>query len=81
MGKFFDDDRELEWYAFDDHGDDPSRAPRYAPHMASVMFEPFVKNGPSSKLHVRSYGGNPFNSVYEGTTHTPFTGLDHGGRG
>ncbi len=41
---FFNENKELYWYAHDQYGENPGRAPRYAPHMASVMFEPFIKD-------------------------------------
>lgn len=56
MSDFFNENRELYWYAHDTHGESPAKAPMYAPHMAGVMFEPFTKN-PGGRAFVKSFGG------------------------
>lgn len=56
---FFNENRDLFWYGHDSFGENPQKAPRYAPHMASTMFEPYVKPRNDSKAMLKSYGGRP----------------------
>lgn len=58
MSDFFNEHRELYWYAHDSHGDNPAKAPMYAPHMAGTMFEPYTKN-PGGKAFIKSFAGRP----------------------